>query len=90
MTTSDPALGRTLFDTHCIRCHGIRADGGILPDLRYSPYILHATAFRAVLVDGALAARGMVSFADLMDADQVEAVRGYLLKEAESVRDKPK
>jgi quinohemoprotein ethanol dehydrogenase len=59
------------------------ADAGILPDLRYSPFILDAAAFRTVVIDGAPAGRGMVGFAPALSVPDAEAIRGYLLRQAE-------
>lgn len=78
--------GRALYNSHCLRCHGIRADAGILPDLRYSPFILDATAWESVVLDGALSSRGMVGFANLMDVEQAEAIRGFLLEKAKKLQ----
>lgn len=83
----DTTQGEQLFNIHCIRCHGIQAIGGILPDLRYSPYILQSSSFAAVVTDGALSACGMPSFDKLLDNQQVEAMREYLLREAANVGD---
>src|SRR5690606_27517648 len=79
---ADMERGESLYGLNCLRCHGIHADAGILPDLRYSAFILDAAAFRTVVMDGALAGRGMVGFAKVLRADDAEAIRGYLLQQA--------
>ncbi|MCK9564092.1 MAG: PQQ-binding-like beta-propeller repeat protein, partial [Bacteroidales bacterium] len=62
----------------CLVCHGMNAIGaGGAPDLRYSPMILSAEGFRAVVVDGALTSRGMPPSPQLSD-EALEDIRHYL------------
>ena len=75
--------GAFLFGRSCVICHGAGAiGGGVLPDLRFSPMISSEDAFRGVVIDGALADRGMVSFAAMYSADDAEAIRAYLVNRA--------
>ncbi len=77
------AAGKATFDEHCTRCHGDSAvSGGVLPDLRKSAIIQTADAFKSVVHDGALAAKGMLAFSAWLSAEQVEQVRQYLLARA--------
>jgi quinohemoprotein ethanol dehydrogenase len=67
----------------CLVCHGMNAiGGGSAPDLRFSPMIVDAAAFRAVVKDGALKPAGMPPFPQLSDA-QVESIRYYLRARAQ-------
>ena len=50
---------------------------GSAPELRRSPYILDAAAFRQVVKGGALVSSGMPAFPEFDDAT-VEAIRHYL------------
>jgi len=62
----------------CMVCHGTNAiGGGAAPDLRYSPMILNAEGFKAVVHDGALKSRGMPPAAQLSD-QQLDNIRHYL------------
>ncbi|MCB2059297.1 MAG: PQQ-dependent dehydrogenase, methanol/ethanol family [Novosphingobium sp.] len=62
----------------CIVCHGFNAvSGGTAPDLRTSPYILDARAFRAAVKEGALLGSGMPPFPEISD-DGLVAMRQYL------------
>ncbi|SDC92798.1 quinohemoprotein ethanol dehydrogenase [Sphingomonas sp. YR710] len=71
------AKGEATF-IRCMGCHGNRAvSGGSAPDLRYSPMIVNALAFRQIVKGGALKANGMPPFDDIADTD-VEAIRFYL------------
>ena len=60
-------------------CHGVGAvSGGIIPDLRYSSDAMRA-AFEEVVMKGALHARGMASFSDVLTADDLIAVKTYIM-----------
>ncbi len=76
----DPALlakGGRAF-AQCMVCHGMQAlAAGSGPNLRTSPVILDAKAFRSVVKDGALLPAGMPQFSEIDDAT-IEAIRHYL------------
>jgi quinohemoprotein ethanol dehydrogenase len=75
--------GRVAYNITCLACHGADAvSGGPVPDLRYSPTISSADAFRAVVLDGVLKERGMVSFRADFTAEQVEAIRAFVISRA--------
>ncbi len=82
VSTADARAGFSLYNDNCIVCHGPNASGRYLPDLRTSPMILSAAAFKSVVVDGARAAMGMVGFSRFLTADQAESIRAYVLTEA--------
>lgn len=74
--------GATEFGYRCLACHGLGAvAGGAAPDLRESPMILFANAFRSVVKGGELLERGMPRFEELSDAE-VENIRQYLRSRA--------
>jgi quinohemoprotein ethanol dehydrogenase len=78
--TVDPARAATgaIVYFNCIACHGPDAVSlGSAPDLRASPLALSREAWRAVVRDGTLAARGMPGFPEL-DDEQLLALRHYL------------
>ncbi len=74
--------GKVMYQRHCSYCHGdgLRT-GGLTPDLRYSGQAVHEQ-WQAIVRDGILAARGMVSFAPYVDEATAEAIRQYVLEEA--------
>ena len=77
------AAGQRLFETTCMACHGLDAvSDGNFPDLRHSAAIGDKAAFGSIVVDGALAANGMVSFKRNYSPQQVEAIRAYLIAQA--------
>ncbi len=62
----------------CLVCHGMNAiGGGAAPDLRYSPMILDAASFKAVVKDGVLKLNGMPPLPQLGD-EVIEDIRHYL------------
>jgi len=77
------AKGLRLFAANCQWCHGAFAIGsGVLPDLRWSAITSTEASWDAVLRDGALSARGMVSFGDRLDKEETDAIRAYVVKQA--------
>jgi PQQ-dependent dehydrogenase (methanol/ethanol family) len=80
--------GEEVYGRFCSTCHG--TDGlsrGMFPDLRYSGALATPTAFRAIVIDGALSAKGMVSFkAAGLTNDDAEAVRAYVVSKAIAAR----
>ena len=78
-------LGGMLYAHYCMHCHGAGAvAGGGMPDLRYSPYLAAAEAFRRPPLDGVLATRGMPAFSDSLQAAEVDAIRAYVIRMAHS------
>lgn len=74
--------GRDLYATHCLRCHGAGArSSGLFPDLRYSRAEVHQI-WPQIVLEGVFGARGMASFADSLDEDDVQAVHSYVISEA--------
>ncbi len=78
--------GKFLYHRHCVVCHGDAAiSGGLLPDLRASPAI-QGELWNTIVMDGALAERGMVSYAAELDTDDAEAIRAYVIARAHESR----
>jgi alcohol dehydrogenase (cytochrome c)/quinohemoprotein ethanol dehydrogenase len=78
------ARGEAEFRNYCGRCHG--PDGavnfGILPDLRYSAALASRETWAAVVLGGVLKANGMASFSPVIDAEEAEAIRAYVIAQA--------
>jgi quinohemoprotein ethanol dehydrogenase len=51
---------------------------GVIPDLRRSPILQDAAAWKSIVLDGVRKANGMASFAAWMNAEDAEAVRAYV------------
>ena len=77
------AVGRSVFHRYCFGCHGREARGNrIQPDLRYSAYLDNGLWDKVVL-DGVLTGLGMVSFKDVVTPEHAEALRQYVILEAQ-------
>jgi quinohemoprotein ethanol dehydrogenase len=55
--------------------------GGVIPDLRYMSAETH-TEFDAIVLEGARASRGMISFADRVSAAEAEAIHAFVIARA--------
>ncbi len=75
--------GRPLYQQYCGVCHGFNAAGNrTRPDLRYSPFLDNG-AWDLVLLEGALAPNGMASFKGELTREQVQAIRAYVIRQAQ-------
>ena len=82
------ALGKELYGDNCSLCHGMQAfSSGLIPNLRYSSFLQNANAWSAVLMDGVLSDKGMPNFSQALNKEQGEAIRAYVIKEANSGKD---
>jgi cytochrome c553 len=76
------ASGEALYDRFCSVCHGEAAvAGGVVPDLRGSPFIA-VDAWYSVVLDGALKEGGMAAFGSVLDRTQATAIRDYIIHSA--------
>lgn len=86
-TEQQVAMGQGVFTTNCARCHGFNAiSGGTVPDLRYSALLHDDQVFRSTVMDGALLDNGMLPFQDVLTDEQVEAVRTYVIAQANAAK----
>ncbi len=75
--------GAEMYDRLCGTCHGTDGQSrGLFPDLRYSAALASPVAFDAIVLEGALAANGMVSFKQGLTAEDADAVRAYIVSRA--------
>ena len=82
--------GAGQYAAYCTNCHGPNAVNlGILPDLRYSSLLNSSEAWREVVLDGALADTGMAGFAPVLNAEQAEAIRAYVIEQANASMNQP-
>ncbi|WP_136414985.1 PQQ-dependent dehydrogenase, methanol/ethanol family [Herbaspirillum sp. ST 5-3] len=73
------AHGSRIFHTTCAMCHGVGAvSGGIIPDLRFSSDATR-NAFDEIVLKGALHARGMASFGDILTGADLADVKAYIM-----------
>jgi alcohol dehydrogenase (cytochrome c)/quinohemoprotein ethanol dehydrogenase len=88
-TDAQLARGQELYTQNCTICHeGGRGMGGF-PDLRYTPMLQGAAAFKAIVIDGALSENGMVSFGKVLKAEDAEAIRAHLTRVANDLKKNP-
>ena len=82
-TPAQLQAGLVAYSRNCMVCHGPMAiSSGVLPDLRWSPTSADADAWKAVVLDGQRASAGMVSFAKQLSPADAEAVRAYVVHQA--------
>ena len=76
--------GAALFSEYCTRCHGVPARASNqIPDLRRSGALADAGTWRQVVLGGALAHQGMVSWQRFIEPDDAEMIRDYIESEAD-------
>lgn len=91
-TPADIAAGQLSYHRYCSACHGPGAVGNnVLPDLRKSGTIADADTWKSVVIEGVLKSYGMVSFASVLNAQEAEQMRAYVVSRAYYARanDKP-
>ncbi len=77
------AAGFQAYANYCVTCHGDQAQSsGLVPNLRYSSLLGDTDAWNAVVREGAFAASGMGNFGAIIDREQSEAIRAYVISEA--------
>ncbi len=82
-TPQQVAQGQALFGRYCQVCHGASAGGGgVLPNLQRSATLSDPDTWKAILIDGMLKDRGMVSFAKVLTPEQAQLIRLYVIDEA--------
>jgi quinohemoprotein ethanol dehydrogenase len=72
--------GAEIFARTCAQCHGQLAVGGV-KDLRQMTRETHAQ-FNEIVLKGIRVQKGMASFANLLSAEDVEAVHAYVIARA--------
>ena len=70
--------GALLFNSSCFLCHGLNAVGGSLPDLRYSNKTV-LDSLPSIVLGGTRASLGMPSFKKILTAEEVAAIRAYII-----------
>jgi PQQ-dependent dehydrogenase (methanol/ethanol family) len=80
-TPAQVAHGESLYHRYCSVCHGpaVTESSGAIADLRYSSEQVHK-AWDAIVRGGAYASKGMVSFAHVLEAEDAEAIRAYVIQ----------
>ncbi|MGI9543972.1 MAG: PQQ-dependent dehydrogenase, methanol/ethanol family [Cyclobacteriaceae bacterium] len=73
------AKGSDLYIEHCAQCHGAiaRGTGGVLPDLGYISQGAY-DIFDEIVLNGAFLAKGMPSFGQQLNQEEVAAIRNFV------------
>ncbi len=77
--------GETAYNDNCAVCHGPSAFStrpDTYPDLRMSRRLETVETWNAVVLDGELQDRGMVSFETVLGEGDAEAIRAYVITQA--------
>ncbi|MGH8219341.1 MAG: PQQ-dependent dehydrogenase, methanol/ethanol family [Steroidobacteraceae bacterium] len=85
--------GEKQYDAHCASCHGASDQvrvSSLFPDLRYATELWNSAAFNAIVIGGALQDDGMVSFAKYITPDDANAIRAFVVREANEAKNAPK
>jgi len=81
------ALGKQKFADRCMVCHGDGAvGGGVVPDLRYMDADKHQT-WLGVVLGGLHRDQGMASFAQVLNADEANAIQAYVIERANELKE---
>lgn len=75
--------GAIKFADNCAVCHGIGAvAGGVIQDLRYSaPEVFDM--YDEIVLEGLMEERGMANFSDVVTAEDVRAIKAYIIARAQ-------
>ncbi len=77
------AQGKAHFSRFCWNCHGDAAvSGGLVPDLRFSAALSDKDLWKKTVGGGALKQLGMPGFGSELNADDLEALRAYVIHRA--------
>ncbi len=75
--------GSQLYALYCSHCHGVSANNNnVVPDLKRSPYMNNADAWKTVVIDGALTNTGMISWSKYLTQAQAETIRHFVQSQA--------
>ncbi len=81
--------GAIQYELYCSACHGFNAIGPkTRPDLRFSDFLDNGD-WNTVLLDGALKANGMASFGKQLSPAESDAIRQYVIGEAQKNTETP-
>ena len=80
----DVDRGRAFYEVYCTQCHGHSVvAGGVVPDLRFGPTLGSRDAYASIVLGGSLIKNGMLSFSQYLKPEDVEAIRAYVIREAQ-------
>ena len=78
------AHGKAVYLERCSWCHGFDTSGtGSYPDLKYASAATHSI-WNSIVLDGAYFEKGMPAFGEFLNEDDAQAIRAYVLGQAET------
>ncbi|MBT8048675.1 MAG: PQQ-dependent dehydrogenase, methanol/ethanol family [Xanthomonadales bacterium] len=81
------ALGKQRYSDRCMVCHGDGVvGGGVLPDLRYLDAEKHQM-WLGIVLGGLHRDQGMVSFAEVLTAEEAQAIQAFVIDRANDLAD---
>lgn len=90
MTRESYVAGDSLYHTHCATCHRGIGVASIVPtvaapELRAMTPAVH-DAYLSIVLEGASEANSMPGFSDTLSAEEAEAIRGFIVVQANNLR----
>lgn len=81
--------GSVKYASYCAACHGDEGQtrGANFPDLTRTPLLRSQSGFDQVVLKGILAQRGMDSFASALHPADTAAIRAFLIKRANEIKE---
>ena len=81
------AQGGEVYNQFCGGCHSAKYGArGVFPDLKYSSALESQDDFNAIVLGGIRQDKGMVSFASKISEADAEAIRAYIIAEANQAK----
>jgi alcohol dehydrogenase (cytochrome c)/quinohemoprotein ethanol dehydrogenase len=83
--------GRAAYAQNCAQCHGENGQtrGANFPDLTRTPLLHTQEGFDTIVLKGALAQKGMASFADSLKPADTAAIRAFIIARANEMKNGP-
>ena len=83
--------GRAQYAQYCAQCHGENGQtrGANFPDLTRTPLLHTQEGFDTIVLKGALAQKGMASFADSLKPADTVAIRAFIVARANEMKNAP-
>ena len=79
--------GEGAYGRFCAGCHGAGAAADkSIPDLRYSDVLGRPNTWNSIVIGGARADKGMVSFSKVLAEGQSEAIYHYIVSQANKAK----
>jgi cytochrome c oxidase cbb3-type subunit III len=83
VAVTDPGeldLGKTLYNTHCVACHGLQGEGGVGPNFA-DEYWIHGGGVKNVfrIIKYGVVEKGMISWQNQLRATDMQKIASYIL-----------